>query len=445
MKVGTQSFRDLLARHPNIELILSTGPLLSSGVKINGTRIVQAVTTVSQRIWQAKIWIDASYDGDLIRFSGTSYTWGRESRDQYNESYAGVLPYQTWSNFLSNYPVKGTYDNGTVIPFVSNETLGPVGSADRNMMGYNYRLCFSNVTEKQAPFYKPTNYNPNDFLLLQRYLDSLIESGEFPMGPPIDFLVSIGPYQGYPPGDKHDVNRNTRSAISTDGINLNKNFVNGTADDRQRIAQDILDYTLGMFWYILTSPFVPNNTRTTLQQYGLCNDEWIENNYVPPQLYIREGLRLVNDRMFTQHDIISGLCRNDSVAVGNWYLEVHIVTRTINNSFVNNEGQLAATVPHINGTDSGRTFEIPYSIMLSKVNEVTNLLVPVCHAATHVAYSALRVEPHFMLLGGAAGYASVYALQHGEIDVQSVDVKYIQQMLTNDGILLHYPKGHCDH
>ena len=313
------------------------------------------------------------------------------------------------SNFLPNYPVKATFDNGTVIPFVSSEKLGPVRSSNSHLMGYNYRLCFSNVTEKQAPFYKPTNYDPNDFLLLQRYLDSLVKSGKFSMGPLITDLVSLGRYQGYPPGDKLDVNRNIRGAISTDGINLNKKIFNKTAERRQHIAQKILDYTLGMF------------------------------------LYIREGLRPVNDHMFTQHDIVSGQCRNDSVAVGSWYFEVYVVTRTVNNSFVNNEGLLSATVPHINGTESGRTFEIPYSIILPKANEVTNLLVLVCHAATHVAYSAMRVEPHFLLLGSIAGYASVYAIQNEQIDVQSVDIKYIQQMLTNDDVLFHYPKGHCDH
>ena len=242
MEVGSQSFRELLAHYTNIELVLSTGPLLPDSVKMNGTRIAQVVAARSERIWQAKVWIDASYDGDLTRFSGASYTWGRESRDQYNESYAGVLPYQTTSNFLPDFPVKATFDNGTLIPFVSPYKVGPLGSADLNMMGYDYRLCVSNVTEKQAPFFKPTNYDPNNFIILQRYIDSLVESGKYPMVPPIEYLVSISPYHGYPPGDKYDVN--TASAFSTDAINLNQKYVNGTAEDRQRIAQVILDYTL---------------------------------------------------------------------------------------------------------------------------------------------------------------------------------------------------------
>lgn len=124
--------------------------------------------------------------------------------------------------------------------------------------------------------------------------------------------------------------------------------------------------------------------------------------------------------------------------------DVHVVTRTVNGTYVNNEGYVNTPIVHLNGSKSGPVFEMPYSIMLPKVSEVTNLLVPVCHAATHVAYSATRVEPHFMLLGSAAGYAVAYAIVNGNINVQAVDIGYIQKMLTNDGVLLHYPKGHCD-
>lgn len=445
MDVGCQSFLNILKQHPNIDLILSTGPLLPDTMQMNGTRILQVATTNNKRIWQASMWIDASYDGDLTRFSGVSYTWGRESQDQYNESLAGVRPYSGTSNFLVNFPVKATFDNGTLIPFVSSVKLGPVGSADRRLMGFSYRLCVAKDPKKQTPFYKPANYNPDDFILLQRYLDSLVLSGKYPQGPPIGMIVSISPYHGYPPGDKFAMCGTESSAVTPDAIGLNEGYVNGTAEDRLRIEQNTKDYVMGMFWYILTSSLVPNHTRTTMQQYGLCNDQWVEKNYLPPRLYVREGLRLVNDHVFTQNHLISGLCRNDTVALGSWYYDVHVVTRTANNSFATNEGYIGQPIARLNGSQSGPTFEIPYSVMVPRVTEVTNLLVPVCHAATHVAYSATRVEPHFMLLGGAAGYAAAIALRQGDINVQSVDVGQLQEILVNDGVLLHYPKGHCDH
>ena len=178
--------------------------------------------------------------------------------------------------------------------------------------------------------------------------------------------------------------------------------------------------------------------------YGLCNDQWPENKYIPPQLYVREGLRLVNENVFTQNHVVSGLCRNDSIGLGSWGHDIHVVTRTANGSYVNNEGAMANPITHAKGSKSGPAFEMPYSILLPKRTEVTNLLVPVCHAASHVAYGATRVEPQFMLLGGAAGYAAAYSILNDKIDVQAVNVSRIQEALIRDGVPLHYPQGHCD-
>lgn len=444
MNISNQNFLDLLSLYSNIELITETGPLIDGSVKMKGTRIMQATTADDQRTWTASVWIDGSYEGDLIRFSGASYTWGRESRDQYNESYAGVRPHTTFANFLPNYPVNATVDNGTLAPYVSPDKLGPIGSGDLNMMGYSYRLCLTHNKNKQAPFFKPVNYDPNKFIILQRYIESLIASGKYPNGPPFEKLVDVFNYRSYPPGDKFDMCDSFDSAFTSDAINLNQNYVNGTTQDRLYIAQIVSDYVLGMLWYLLTSPKVPEATRTSLQRYGLCNDQWPETNHIPPQLYVREGLRLINENVFTQNHAVSGLCRNDTVALGSWAFDIHVVTRTVNGSYVNNEGAMSTPISRVNGSTSGPAFEIPYSVLLPKRNEVTNLLVPVCVAASHVAYAAIRVEPHFMLLGGAAGYAAAYSILSGNIDVQAVNVSHLQQRLKQDGVLLHYPVGHCD-
>jgi hypothetical protein len=444
MNVSRQSFLDILSIYPNIELIIGTGPVIGESLKMNGTRIVQVTTADDRRTWQASVWIDASYEGDLVRFSNASYTWGRESRDQYDEPSAGVQPYTTFANFVRNYPVNATLDNGTLAPYVSPDKLGPVGSADFNMMGYSYRLCITPTKSKQAPFVQPTNYDPNNFIILQRYIDSLIAAKIYPSGPPFDKLVDVFNYRGYPPGDKYDMCDSFGSGFTSDAINLNRNYVNGTAKDRLHIVHTVSDYVLGMLWYILTSPLVPELTRTSLQRYGLCNDQWPENRHIPPQLYVREGLRLVNENVFTQNHVVSGLCRNDTVALGSWGHDVHVITRTANGSIVNNEGAMNKEIFKVNGSKSGPVFEIPYSVLLPKRAEVTNLLVPVCHAVSHIAFAATRVEPHFMLLGGAAGYAAGYSILSGNIDVQAVNVSRIQETLLRDGVLLHYPQGHCD-
>lgn len=444
MENGYRSFHDLLAKYPNIELFTGTGPVVGESVKMQGTRIVQITTATDQRTWQASVWVDGSYEGDLVRFSNASYTWGRESRDQYNESLAGVRPYTTFANFLPTYPVNATFGNGTIIPYISPDPLASVGSADYNMMGYSYRLCLTPTKSKQAPFVAPKNYDANNFVLLQRYIDSLMATGHYPSGPPFGRLVDILIYRNYPDGDKYDMCDSFDSAFTSDAVNINRNYVNGTDADRRQVAQDVEDYVLGMLWYILTSPNVPSGTRDSLNAYGLCKDQWPENRHVPPQLYVREGLRMVNEKMMTQNDVVSGLCRNDTVALGSWVHDIHVVTRTVNGSFVNNEGAMFQPIKRLNNSQSGPVFEIPYSVLLPKRSEVTNLLVPVCHAVTHIVYAATRVEPHFMLLGGAAGYAAAYSVLDGNIDVQAIDLSRLQQQLTADGVLLHYPPGHCD-
>ncbi len=445
MNVSRQSFLDLLSNHSNIQLITGTGPLIGESLKMNGTRIVQITTADDRRTWEASVWIDGSYEGDLVRFSGASYTWGREARDQFNESHAGVQAYSTFGNFIPGHPVNATLDNGTLAPYISPDKLGPVGSGDLNMMGYSYRLCITLTERKQVPFVKPKNYDPSNFIILQRYIDSLMATGHYPTGPVLGRLVDIYYYRGYPAGDKLDMCDGFSSAFTSDAVNINRNYVNGTAEDRRQIAQSVEDYVLGIIWYLLTSPLVPEGTRDSVKKYGLCNDQWPENRHIPPQLYVREGLRLVNENVFTQNHVVSGLCRNDTIAMGSWGHDIHVVTRTATNlSHVNNEGAMFISVAAVNGSKSEGAFEIPYSILLPKRNEVTNLLVPVCHAATHVAYGATRVEPHFMMLGGAAGYAAVYSILSGKIDVQAVNVTHIQETLLQDGMLLHYPKGHCD-
>jgi hypothetical protein len=444
MNVSRQSFLDLLAVHSNIELITGTGPIVTGSLQMNGTRIVQVTTADDRRTWKGSVWIDASYEGDLVRFSGASYTWGRESRDQFNESLAGVRPYQTFANFLPGYPVKARLDNGTLAPYISPETLGPVGAGDLNMMGYSYRLCVTPTKAKQTPFVKPKNYDPNNFIILQRYIESLVATGHYPNGPPFGRLVDILIYRGYPAGDKFDMCDSFGSGFTSDAVNINRNYVNGTDEDRRQIAQTVQDYVLGMIWYMLTSPNVPQGTKNSINEYGLCNDQWPENRHIPPQLYVREGLRLVNENVFTENDVVSGLCRNDTVALGSWVHDVHVVTRTVNGSYVNNEGAMFTEIKRLNGSKSGPAFELPYSILLPKRSEVTNLLVPVCHAVTHIVYAATRVEPHFMLLGGAAGYAAAYSILDGNIDVQAVSISRLQDRLIKDGVPLHYPAGHCD-
>jgi len=445
MPVGEANFRTLLKQEPSIDLH-SNEPLYEGPdnvVKVGTiiTKIATGLDAASLTIWNGKVFIDASYEGDLARAAKASYTFGRESASQYNETYGGVRSKWTdWGNFDSKEPVSATYDNDTLIPYVNAGPLAPQGSADDKMMGYSYRVCITARSTNKAPFPKPPGYNPDDFVLLQRYLDYLV-AFKYPKGPPLNFPVGLLDYRSYPPGDKYDM-CDSQSAVTSDVINLNAGYVTGTRAQRKLIEDKHYYYIAGFLTYLATDPRVPAFTRNDTLRYGLCKDQWPENNHWPTQMYVREGLRIIGDRVTTQNDLIGGRCINDSIGVGSWEYDIHVVQRvavaSANNKLaVDNEGQI------MTGTAGGAVYELSYSLLLPKRTEVTNLLVPVCHSASHVAYSALRVEPTFMQLGQASGVAATIAIKD-KLALHDVPIKTMQPILLQQGINLHWPPTHCN-
>jgi len=192
-----------------------------------------------------------------------------------------------------------------------------------------------------------------------------------------------------------------------------------------------------MLYYLGYDPRIPEYTRGTVKNYGLCRDQWPENGNWPPQIYVREGLRMVGEKVTTEKDILSTACLNDSIAVGSWVIDIHVVQRVSvlsadgKTHVADNEGQIV--YPGWNGR---KPYDISYIILLPKKSEVTNLLVPVCLSATHVAYGSLRVEPTFVQIGQAAGVAAAVALDHG-VAVHEVPVAEVQKNLVNQGVHIH--------
>jgi len=407
-----------------------------------GTQIVNVTTETASgelQVWEAKVFIDASYEGDLARFAQVTYTYGRESKSQYNESHGGVqTQWTSWGNFLQGSPVSATYNNGTLLPYVSSNSLAVQGSADDKIQGYSYRLCITKNKKNQAPFPKPPGYNPDDFILLQRYVDTLVKSGKYPQGPPLSFLVDILSYRNYPPGDKFDL-CDSQSAFTSDAIDLNAGWVLGSRAQRKIIEEKHYYYLAGLLTYLSTSSDIPVDTRKSVLEWGLCKDQWPENGNWPPQLYVREGLRIVGDYVLTQNELVGGKCVNDSIGVGSWGIDIHVVQRLAvpgtEGKYVDNEGQMMTGVPY----GKGGVYDISYNTLLPNRNEVTNLLVPVCSSSSHVAFCSIRVEPTYMQLGQASGVAAVLAIQNG----LPVNVHELQSILTKEGINVHWPLNNC--
>ena len=396
---------------------------------------------------------------------------GRESRDQYNESYAGVQPYTSFGQFV--LPLDPAFENGTLLPYMAPGPLAALGSADNKMMAYSYRACITNNAANQTPFPQPENYNADDFLLLLKYVTAVTAKSGAPL---LGNMVGAYPYRSYPPNDKTDLCDSNNFAITSDAVNLNVDYISLNRTQRAIVAAQVKYYVQGYVYFLANDPRVPTATQESVQEYGLCRDEWPENGNWPPQMYIRcvrrwlieyshgdvfihtcaysfnfcrEGVRLVGDTVLTQNDIVGGQCLNNSIGLASWSDDIHVVQRVAvlgpNNTGLQvllhhrcdcssviqatqalNEGEMMA--PY---AGSG-AFGMPYTLLLPKVEQASNLLVAVCNSLTHAAIGGVREEPEYMQLGAAAGMAAVLALQ-GRTSVQDVDVQALQRLIVSRG------------
>lgn len=426
----------------DLDVYTSTGLFEGAGaVEKDGTTIT-SITTVSTitedptntSTWQASAFVDASYEADIVMASGVSYTYGRESRAQYNESLAGILGPTSFAQF--QHAVNPYWPNGTLLFGVDAGPLPPVGSADTRVMPMSYRLCVTNDKNNQVPWPQPDNYNPDDFEILRRYATSL-------GSPSVGDLVSELNYNGYPSNAnrsmRYDLCESGGSAVSTDEpTSIYGDYILGNRTERKAVAAKVKYWVAGMMYTLANDPQVPAATRASTSAWGLCKDAWPENGNWPELVYFREGIRIMGDEVSTQNTLVRGECRSDSVALGSWTIDVHIMNRivgTIGGTVsAYNEGQIGfAPLP-----GNGSAYEMPYSILLPRRSEATNLLVPNTPSASHIAFASIRVEPTFMQLGTAAGAAAALVAQMG-VAAQDVPVRQLQGRIVQAGQCIHWP------
>lgn len=460
MVVGNASLYTLLnSISSNPIAIFLSQPLSEDpdAVQFTGGRI-ESITTYrsgdpsAKTLWTAKVFIDASYDGDLIVGGKLSYTFGRESRSQYNETLAGIQPFNTFQNFLT--PVDPFYPNGSVIPYVTPGVLPPVGSADEVNMPYSYRACLTKEKSNQLPFFPPVGYNSDDFLLLQRYLESFNISD----GPAIELIAGIYEYKNYPAGSsrpmKYDLcegGHGTKGQVSpftTDQPEINNGYVQASRAGKMVIADRVRYFVQGFMYYLSSDPRVPAHTKLTTNEYGYCLDTkaYFGSSCFPPQLYVREGVRVIGDFVSNYNNVIKGKCESDAISTSSWTIDIHPMRRVaVPASHIGpfppseytayNEGQVGFQ----SFRGSGPVWEVKYAIMLPKRAEVTNLLVPVCVSVTHVVFGSIRVEPTFLQIGQAAGAAAWLAARDG-VAVHDVSLTELQQLQRDNGVDPHF--GH---
>jgi len=424
--VANDTFYKMLAK-ANVDTIKLDCRLLSAKTdKSTGVSKVQSINVFCEEDpITATVFIDASYDGEIMVAAGDiDYTAGREAISKYNESYAGART-PGWSGVAPPKGVNALKDDGTILKYVANiSQLTPPGEADDALMAFQHRMCISGDADR-IPWPKPDNYNPDDFLIMQRALEADGNNSRFFSAMPPSQLP------GYPGKKKKYCLCCGISIGASDQPMLNAGWANATWERKQEIIADHTYFELGTFYYFSHDPKVPQAVRDDFNKYGLCSDEFVDNNYIPHQLYIRISNRLVGDYVMTQNNIAAPLVKNDSIACGDWSFDEHMTGKYAlpqpdGTHEVVLEGNFWPSVSH-----SGNKYDVPYKIMVPKRGTGANLLVPVCLSASAVAYSSTRIENMFMSVGSAAGVAAMQVVGGDVETVQDVDVSKVQSILTN--------------
>lgn len=385
-----------------------------------------------------KVFIDASYEGDLMARAGVAYTYGRESMQEYGEKLAGVRT----PHFKQNYTaeeyrtptiaymhngqfgaeISGRDARGKLLWGVDPTPKLPVGAADKRVQAYCFRLIATQRPDLKLPWPKPENYDPRRYELLLRYVLA---------HPGIVFsrLVHLGSI----PNGKFDLNAS--GPFSIDYVGGNNGYPDEDYRTRDRMWRDHEEYEKGFLWFLANDPHVPADLRADASSWGLAKDEYTDNNYWPTQLYIRESRRMKGAYVVTERDILTDKKKEDSVGMGSFVLDSHWVQRFANQQgFVRVEGHLDESI-----NLSANPYEIPYRSLTPKREECQNLLVPVCLSATHVAICTIRMEPVYMVLGHSAGLAAATAARSGKA-VQDLEMGPYLKELQEQRQVLHWEK-----
>jgi hypothetical protein len=415
--VGEEIFRSMI-QEAGVEVHFHEKLRERSGVLISGKHVM-ALTTEDGKVWKAKVFADCSYEGDLMAESGVKYTIGREGVAEYGEDLAGVRAVTPAHQFT--WPLNAYDDHHKLLPEISPGPLGTPGSGDKKVQAYNFRLILTHDRANQVPYPKPVGYNPARFALLRRYLTEFEENkGRAPTFRDVTNPVLI-------PNQKADFNNN--GPVSTDYIGHSWNYPDGSYAQKQKIWNETVAYTQAFFYFLAHDPSVPASLQKEVTEWGLSKDEFADTDNFPNQLYIREGRRMIGTYVMRQADLQTTRTKPDSIGMGSYQSDSHNIQRVAReDGTATNEGDVQVAV---------QPYEIPLGVLLPRKEQVDNLLVPVCLSASHVAYSSVRMEPQYMIIGQAAGVVASLAIQ-GQTAVQDVSVPALQNKLHLQKAVLNH-------
>lgn len=413
--VAERIFEDMIREH---EITVHRDTWLdrsTSGITKEANQIV-SFKTLNGNTYKGKMFIDATYEGDLMALAGVSYTVGRESNDQYGEQWNGV---QTgvfhhkhhFEHKIDPYQTPGEPESG-LLPEISAEAPGEYGSADNKLQAYCFRLCMSNHPDNRVPFPKPEGYDPARYEVLKR----LFAAGWRDVFSKFDII----------PNRKTDTNNH--GPFSSDYIGKNYDYPEASYERRKEIIEDHRRYQQGLLYFLSNDPSVPDDIREKMRQWGLAKDEFTDNNNWPHQLYIREARRMIGDFVMTEKDALGKTDIARPIGMGSYTLDSHNAQRYVTaEGYIQNEGDI--------GVRPDRPYSIDYGAILPKEEQCKNLLVPVCVSSTHIAFGSIRMEPVFMILGQSAATAAVLAIEGG-VTPQKLEYAKLRAVLEKDKQIL---------
>ena len=385
----------------------------AKGVVKRGGRI-ESITMLSGKTFKAKMFIDATYEGDLMAAAGVSYHVGREANSVYGETWNGIQleEYKHHKHYfmtpISPYKIPGDPKSG-VLPYVSTEPPGKTGDGDHRVQAYCFRTCLTRHDPNRVPFPKPDGYDPANYELLLRDLLTLRK----------DFFEKFDLI----PNLKTDTNNH--GAFSSDFIGMNYDYPDASYERRREIIKAHEDYQKGYYYFVANDPRVPAFIREEMAKWGLAADEFKDNGNWPHQIYVREARRMIGEHVMTEHDTLNKTQVAAPVGMGSYALDSHCCQRYITaDGYVQNEGDI--------GVHTKGPYRISYGSIVPKRAECGNLLVSVCMSSSHIAFGSIRMEPVFMILGQSAATAAAHAIDEGKA-VQEIDYARLRERLLADG------------
>ncbi|MCX6898740.1 MAG: FAD-dependent oxidoreductase [Verrucomicrobia bacterium] len=392
----------------------------AKGVKKDGARIV-SITTLGRKTYAGRMFIDATYEGDLMAAAGVDYHVGREAQGVYGEQWNGVQTgvlhhrhhFGVLKTPISPYVVPGDPKSGVLLR-VSAEPPGKFGAGDKRVQAYCFRMCLTDDSRNRIPFPKPKGYDAKQYeLLLRIFADGWRET-----------------FEKFDPIPNHKTDTNNHGPFSTDNIGRNYDYPDASYERRREILREHETYQKGWLWFIANDPRVPKDVQDAIRRWGLPKDEFKDNGGWSHQIYVREARRMIGSYVMTENELTKKRPTPESVGMGSYTIDSHNVQRYITpEGHVQNEGDI--------GVSTKGPYEIAYGSLVPKRGQADNLLVPVCVSSSHIAFGSIRMEPVFMILGQSAATAACMALD-ARAPVQQMDYAKLRERLLKDGQVLEW-------